>query len=430
MKKINENRGFAPAALLVLAIVVLALGSAIVGSPPNTQGEGSASESAAVARASSTKKAFTRKEAKKKTPARKMQSKTQSSSAWPAVVQEIEDAQKREIRFGEEHSNRILRDLAAFETGNYAKADIERLRKIVQSLSPHITDAANSKIPSESSGIGKYEFLAVKGEIEEAQKSRSMFPEQHSDRVLRDLVSFETGGYAKSEIERLRKIVRALSPHIEDAARAAKAAENDAAKVAAKKACAEAAPPVLTADITDFSKIQSITAPGSPSHEGPKGHSFINTVHARMPLYAPIASIYDSGSYTKDSPESPAQYLLFFRVKEGCGYQFKFDHADELIPSLTDELFTATPKIADSRTAPATKTIEFAAGELIGYTSGTPQAGNWDFGLYNMNEEGKLAAQGSYAMHRYSVCWPDFYSPEKKEKYRKLLEGPRLVCSF
>ena len=314
-------------------------------------------------------------------------------------------------------------------TNLVARTAEKKTRTSTTRASPPKTEG-NRQVAGNTNRKSPSQFAAAKEEIEKAQKSGSRFPKEHSDRVLRDLTSFEAAGQAKSEIDRLRKIVQGLSPHIGDAARAAAAAETEAAKAAAKKACAETVPPVLTADITDLSKVQNITAPGSSSREGPKGHSFINTNHARVPLYAPVAAIYDSGSYTKDSPESPAQYLLFFRVKEGCGFQFKFDHADEIVPSLTDELFTATPKVADSRTAPTTKTIEFAAGELIGYTRGTPQAGNWDFGLYNMNEEGKLAAHGSYATHRYSVCWPDFYSPEKKERYRKLLEGPRLVCSF
>ena len=277
---------------------------------------------------------------------------------------------------------------------------------------------------------GGISFDSVRQEIEDAEKSGGRFSEEHSERVLRSLASFESAGQPKAEIERLRTIVKNQSPHIADEARAAAAAEAEAAKADAKKACAGAPPPVLTHDITDLSKVQNITAPGSTSFEGPKGHSFINTLHARVPLYAPAAAIYDSGSYTKDSPESPAQYLLFFRVKDGCGYQFKFDHADELVPALTAELFPAPPKVADSRPAPATKLIEFAAGELIGYTTGTPQAGNWDFGLYNMNEEGKLAAHGSYGTHRHSVCWPDYFTADKKAVYRRLLEGPRLVCSF
>ncbi|MBI2476271.1 MAG: peptidoglycan DD-metalloendopeptidase family protein [Candidatus Taylorbacteria bacterium] len=299
---------------------------------------------------------------------------------------------------------------------------------------PFTKGGIKSSAEGKASSVAQSQFAAVKREIEDAEKKGGRFGEEHSARVLRDLASFETGGYDRSEIERLRQIVYRLSPHIVDKARAEEEARKAAKRASAPsvaptqdEGCVEA-PPVLVADITDVSKIQKITAPGTASSEGPKGHSFIWTGGARVPIYAPVAGIFDSGSYSKDHAESKAQYLLFFRVKEACGFQFKFDHIDEPVSAIRAEL-PSTPKIADSRGTPSTKQLEFAAGELIGYTSGNAPSGNWDFGLYNMNKQGALSAHGCYASHCNSVCWPDFFSVKKRDMYRRLLEGPELVCS-
>ena len=195
-------------------------------------------------------------------------------------------------------------------------------------------------------------------------------------------------------------------------------------------ACANNTQPVLTSDFTDFSKIKKITAPGSPSSEGPKGHSFVWTERERVPVYAPIAMTLDSGAYVKDTAESPAQYLLFFIVKNNCNYQVKFDHIDEPIPSIREQ-FPNTPAVADSRGKSVSQKIQFQSGDLIGYTAGNLQSGNWDFGLYNVKEKGVLATQyNSYGIHGYAVCWVNFYSTEKQAQYRRLLEGPKLLCSF
>ncbi len=194
--------------------------------------------------------------------------------------------------------------------------------------------------------------------------------------------------------------------------------------------CENDAQPKLTADITDFSKIRKITAPSITSIEGPKGYSFIWTNNMRVPIYAPAAITFISGSYSKDTTDSSAHYLLFFTVKENCNYQIKFDYIDEPVASITEQL-PGAPATRDNRTTEAQNKTEFNAGDLIGYTSGTA-AGNWGFGLYNTKEKGVLATQyNSYGPRGYAVCWTDFYTPDiKKQQYRQLLEGPTFVCVF
>lgn len=275
------------------------------------------------------------------------------------------------------------------------------------------------------------QFSAIEQELTQGKTSGSFIGEEHYARIVRDLDSLEKNGYLKEGISQLRAIALELAPHLKDkAAQGATGTSTQSGTMASPANVCGGEPPKLTEDITDFGKIRRITAPGSPSHEGPKGHSFIGTEHERVPVYMPVAATLDSGSYSKDNADSPAQYLLFFTLKDNCNFQIKFDHIDDPIPEIKVEL-SATPTVANSRTSPVTHRIELKAGELVGYTSGTAQAGNWDFGLYNTKEKGVLALQyNSYGMHGYAVCWVDFYAPGKQEKYRALLEGPKLLCSF
>jgi hypothetical protein len=53
-----------------------------------------------------------------------------------------------------------------------------------------------------------------------------------------------------------------------------------------------------------------------------------------------------------------------------------------------------------------------------------------DFGLYNLCEDGPLAKTDAYGMNKHAVCWVDYYSPEKRDFYKKLLRGPTTVCKF
>lgn len=227
-------------------------------------------------------------------------------------------------------------------------------------------------------------------------------------------------------IETLRNMLESINPHAIDSV----SSPSSSSTSPSSQICDDDIKPQLVADITDFSKIQKITAPGSSSSEGPKGHSFVWTGGTRVPVYAPIAMTLDFGAYVKDNAESPAQYLLFFIVNNTCNYQVKFDHIDEPISAIREQLPSA-PALADSRTTRFANKIQFRAGDLIGYTAGNLQSGNWDFGFYYMKEKGVLGTQyGSYGVHGYAVCWVDFYTEEKEAQYRRLLEGPKLLCDF
>lgn len=279
------------------------------------------------------------------------------------------------------------------------------------------------------------QFSVVQEELTGAKISGMFLSKTHYERIIRDLDALEQAGYAANDINELRSIAVSLAPHIKDEASPPPTASSTGTMPLntggqQPPSCADnSQAPQLTEDMTDFSKIKKITAPGSASHEGPKGHSYIWTDKERVPVYLPAAAVLDSGSYSKDNAESPAHFLLLFTMKENCNYNLKFDHIDDPIGSIKAAM-PATPKVSDSRTSPAIERIEFKAGDLIGYTHGTDQAGTWDFGIYYLKEPGPLAALGSYGLHGFARCWVDFYTPQKQEQYRRLLEGPKLLCSF
>ena len=298
-----------------------------------------------------------------------------------------------------------------------------------QSPVPSVSPKVQIKTSDSSENLSQ-QFSAIEKEILEGKAKGLLFSPNHSDRILNDLANLESKSYSKKEIEKLRQTVIELSPHLKDQAmQSTSPVTSSVSPVPSQTPSCLKTNPTLVADITDLTKVQKITAPGTQSSEGPKGHSFVWTNSQKVPVYAPIAGVLESGAYSKDNESSPAQYILWFDIKGYCDFQFKFDHIDEPIETIKQN-FPSTPKVADSRGSPVANRVEFKAGDLIGYTKGNIPSGNWDFGLYDKSKDGALAQYGSTGSHRNAVCWVDFYSSTKQQQYRSLLEGPKLVCSF
>ena len=338
-----------------------------------------------------------------------------------------------EETYGRSEVREVLKDSAAKpsvieapETKRETKEKKPGAKNIIPSRKDEAQSVQTTKfaMPTASAPAPKSaKMVGLEREITVLFQSGNVIGLEHYARLSDGLNTEVTAGADMGIIGKLRKMLDALNPD-------KVASISSSSPSSSTPTCEDNIKPQLVRDITDFPKIQKITAPGSSSSEGPKGHSFVWTNHEKVPVYAPIMMTLDSGTYVKDNAESPAQYLLFFIVKNNCNYQVKFDHIDEPIPAIK-ELLPTTPAVADSRTQNVSKKIEFQAGDLIGHTAGNLQSGNWDFGLYNMKEKGVLGTQySSYGVHGYAVCWVDFYAPEKQTQYRQLLDGPKLLCSF
>lgn len=176
------------------------------------------------------------------------------------------------------------------------------------------------------------------------------------------------------------------------------------------------APPTLAADFTDFSAIQMITPPGTPTGDRDiaKGHFWIWTGGKRAPLYVPVDAIFEGMSSGPASASDPTiHYTLNFKVKDPCGFTFRFGHVTE--PNMSLQPGDVLP-----------------AGSRVAYTIGNIQSGNWDIGFYNRLKEGELAKINAFGLHRYGVCLINYYPPEKQQAYRALFDpaGPRRVCQY
>lgn len=192
--------------------------------------------------------------------------------------------------------------------------------------------------------------------------------------------------------------------------------------------CASNPSPVLTADITPLDGVSLITPPGSHTH-GPgtvTTHSYIWTNAARVPVIAPVDMTLESGSYSRDNADSPAQYLLFFRVS--CEVKVKFDHIDEPVAAIRSQ-FPGEAAVGDSRTT-TLQPIVFRAGDTIAHTTGTRRAGNWDVGAYN-------TTKAAGVNNDHADCPYAYYPPAQRAAYAAKFgsgvqsdpETPRTHCN-
>jgi hypothetical protein len=113
--------------------------------------------------------------------------------------------------------------------------------------------------------------------------------------------------------------------------------------------------------------------------------------------------------------EEMEQYSVFFQLT--CDVFYLFDHIHKPVDKLKNE-FTRRPA-EDSRTF-SIGPIEFSAGELIGYTTGTMNAHHFDFGLYDIDShnpysdyEGVDISERDY----WSICPFDNFSQEMINEY-------------
>ena len=254
------------------------------------------------------------------------------------------------------------------------------------------------------------QFAVLDNELVVAKASGSFLSLTHANRILSDITMLENRRYPKSETERLRTTVFGLSPELQDQAKQ-KQGTPSAYVSAATLNCQSNSAPVFTNDITDMNTVNYIGPPPTMG-AGPslKTHSYIGTDHARVPVYAPAAMILESGSHYVGGP-----YMMEFLVS--CEVKVRFGHITEPVEAIK-KLLPTEPK-EDSRTQELAP-IFFAAGELVGYTTGTSVAGNWDFGVYNSTVRNRYTDDpqwGNSTTYTTAVCPFDYFSASLKPRY-------------
>ena len=177
---------------------------------------------------------------------------------------------------------------------------------------------------------------------------------------------------------------------------------------------------IFSALITDLTKVNLIQPPGSIVANGIlKTHSFIQLI-GKAPVYAPTDAQLYAGAYYVE--ENKPQYVLFFEVTSDVF--FIFDHIEEPVAKIV-AAFPATPK-SDTRTDYINPTIQFAAGELVGYTTGTNLGRTWDFGVYNsakpnhLNQSTPAGIQPLFSRDLIADCPYDYFTSSLRAQYRSL----------
>ena len=169
--------------------------------------------------------------------------------------------------------------------------------------------------------------------------------------------------------------------------------------------------PVFTSHITDMSKVDYIVPPPTlgtgPTGPSLKPHSYIGTNGAKVPIYAPTSMTLKGGAYYVGGP-----YTIEFRAS--CEVIVRYGHITDPVDAIK-KLFPSEPQ-QDSRTQELNP-IHFAAGELLGYTTGTPQAGNWDFGVLNSLQKNRYANDPNWSYADTYVCPFAYFTPELKAAY-------------
>jgi hypothetical protein len=248
----------------------------------------------------------------------------------------------------------------------------------------------------------------------------------HANRVLSDLEGLETKGYSSSEIERLRDIAHNLTAQPSQGSFSAGEVPAPQAEVPVNtpqgpiETCVSNPNPVFTENITDLSRVSYITPPGIMTNSGTlKSHSYIWIADGEdIPIFAPVDMELSAGAYASEG--GIPQYLLFFEVS--CEVEVKLDHILDPVDSIRAAL-PDVPKIEDTRTT-YTDPVSFEAGDLIGYTSGTPQAHNWDFGVYNKERlDPDAQGVGLEGLDERANCPYDYYPSPQKEVYYGLFNN-------
>ncbi len=177
--------------------------------------------------------------------------------------------------------------------------------------------------------------------------------------------------------------------------------------------CISNASPVFIRHITDFDKISFIQTPPMLVSGQLKTHSYIETQKQRVPVYAPVDMVLVTGAHYVGGP-----YGFVFEVS--CEISMRYGHITEPINEIK-EVFPSVPS-TDSRNQEIAHRINFKAGDLLGYTMGTTQAGNWDFGVYDSTTKNKYAASTVWnysTTYTTAVCPYDYFNSELKSQYTK-----------
>ncbi|MFA6431231.1 MAG: hypothetical protein WCV91_02470 [Candidatus Margulisiibacteriota bacterium] len=164
--------------------------------------------------------------------------------------------------------------------------------------------------------------------------------------------------------------------------------------------------------VADLSKIKYINQPGNSDQIAIKDrcHIAIKNTETTIEVYAPATAEVLGIAYYIVRADNVPEYALYFKVSGTCYYFFA--HLID-ISSKLKAVGPSVPQPTSAWVAP-TSPASVSAGELIGYTEGTPQAHTYDFGAYDPSHKNSVANESRYsADDRYITgVNPYLYYPE------------------
>lgn len=174
---------------------------------------------------------------------------------------------------------------------------------------------------------------------------------------------------------------------------------------------------IFTSDLTEADKIRSVQ-PTLVTAGNSRHRVFLDIDTSKtdkVAIYAPVDSEVVNGTYK--NAKGALDYDL--RLQVSCEIWYVINHITEPVEKIK-KAFPATPQ-TDTRTGePFKKTVQVKAGELLGYTAGTPTAHNFDFAVFDLNHvnEGLPADNGSnYGLEKNFICPLDILSEDIKKSY-------------
>lgn len=185
--------------------------------------------------------------------------------------------------------------------------------------------------------------------------------------------------------------------------------------------------PKFTHDLTESDNILKIT-PNSLVANKSQDRAFLWIDTAKMdkvPIYAPVDADLVGGVYKISKNIDTIDYDLHFQVS--CEVWFFINHISAPIEKIKS-LFPDKPTTSTNNLTSVNPLMHFKAGELIGYTTGTAQAHNFDFAVFDLNHTNMFIGQGGSTDLRFKnfICPFDLFPEELKSRYYQKLE-PQLV---
>lgn len=183
--------------------------------------------------------------------------------------------------------------------------------------------------------------------------------------------------------------------------------------------------PVLAAHLTDLSRVRHIVPTGSVSGDEIKGHAFVQTDGAGpVPVYAPVDMVLNEATWVGMSDDFGFQFDINQRFRLRLGH----------ITDPRADIAALVPRDDPSSIFSSVGPLSIAAGELIGYTTGTVQTNGFDFGLYDLSTEVNTPNAQRYRQafdweKLNSVCGFSYFSADIRGAYYGLFGsiGGQLV---